>query len=67
MNLRLIVVLCALVPLAAPLRAAVPLGRADLDALLKKAPRLETEDLCEPVRSIREGMLLRAPNPDSKT
>ncbi|OQB82576.1 MAG: hypothetical protein BWX88_03885 [Planctomycetes bacterium ADurb.Bin126] len=67
MNLRLVVVLCALAPLAAPLRAAAPLGRPDLDALLKKAPKLETEDLCEPVRSIREGMLLRAPNPDTNT
>ena len=67
MNLRLVVVLSILIPLTAPLRAASPLTKADLDALLKKAPAMQTEDLCEPVRSVREGMLLRAPNPDGKT
>jgi hypothetical protein len=40
---------------------------ADLPKRLAAAPKLETEDLCEPVRSIREGMLLWAPNADSKT
>src|SRR5512138_2966336 len=38
-----------------------------LDQLLKAAPKLATEDLAEPVKSIREGMLLKAPNPDGKT
>jgi hypothetical protein len=40
---------------------------AELEQRLKNAPTLATEDLCEPVKSIRDGMLLRAPNPDGKT
>ena len=39
----------------------------DLAKQLAAAPRLETEDLCEPVKTVREGMLLWAPNPDGKT
>lgn len=39
----------------------------DLVARLRAAPRLRTKDLCEPVKSVRAGMLLRAPNPDGRT
>jgi len=39
----------------------------DLPSRLAAAPVLETEDLGEPVRSIRMGMTLWAPNPDGKT
>ena len=39
----------------------------ELERQLKAAPKLETEDLCEPVRSVRDGMLLRAPNPDGRS
>ena len=38
----------------------------DLERRLREAPALETEDLGEPVRSVREGMLLRAPNPGGR-
>lgn len=38
-----------------------------LKSELEKAPILETENLCEPVKSTRVGMLLMAPNPDNKT
>ena len=49
--------------------AAVAAEPADSDLLkrLAAAPRLTTEDLCEPVKAIREGMLLWAPNADGKT
>lgn len=40
---------------------------SDLERALKAAPALATEDVAQPVRSIRDGMLLRAPNPDGKT
>ena len=40
---------------------------SDLERQLKAAPALETEDLGQPVKSIRDGMLLRAPNADGKT
>jgi len=39
----------------------------DLPKLLAAAPQLSTEELCHPVRTIREGMLLWCPNPDEKT
>lgn len=39
----------------------------DLAAQLAAAPQLQTEDLGEPVKSVRQGMLLSAPNPDGKT
>ncbi len=42
-------------------------AEADLQAQLAAAPTLRTEDLCEPVKSVRQGMLLWAPNPDGKT
>jgi hypothetical protein len=54
-----------LVALSLPSRAAG--AEPDLDRQLKTARRLETEDLCEPVKSVRDGMLLRVPNPDGKT
>ncbi|MBM4086662.1 MAG: hypothetical protein FJ272_17900, partial [Planctomycetes bacterium] len=38
-----------------------------LEEKLKAAPRLETEELCEPVKSARQGMILWAANPDGKT
>lgn len=34
---------------------------------IEKAPILETENICEPVKSTRMGMLLMVPNPDNKT
>jgi len=40
---------------------------SELVAQIRSAPRLQTEDLCEPVKSVREGMLLWAPNPDGET
>ena len=40
---------------------------SELVSQIRSAPRLETEDLCEPVKSVREGMLLWAPNPDGKS
>ncbi|MCU0871075.1 MAG: hypothetical protein MUE50_01900 [Pirellulaceae bacterium] len=48
---------------------AGPGAAADLDLVsqVRTTPRMETEDLCEPVKSVREGMLLWAPNPDGKT
>jgi hypothetical protein len=42
-------------------------AESDWEARFKKAPTLETEDLCAPVKSVRDGMLLRVPNPDGKT
>jgi hypothetical protein len=39
----------------------------DLAASLAAARPLETEDLCEPVNSVRQGMLLWAPNPDGRS
>ncbi len=42
-------------------------GEDDLATLLAAAPALETEDLGEPVNSVRQGMLLWAPNPDGQT
>jgi len=53
----------ALVSLTSPVTAA----DSDLAAQVRSAPQLETEDLCEPVKSVREGMLLWAPNPDGKS
>ncbi len=58
-----VAMLSGLACLAAPGAAADP----DLVAQVRSALRLETEDLCEPVKSVREGMLLWAPNPDGKT
>ena len=43
------------------------MDKGELQQLIQAAPQLETEDLCEPVKSVRQGMLLRAPNPDGKT
>lgn len=40
---------------------------AALPAQLAAAKTLETEDLCQPVRSARDGMLLWAPNPDGRS
>ncbi|HID07763.1 MAG TPA: hypothetical protein EYP10_11530, partial [Armatimonadetes bacterium] len=40
---------------------------ANLKQLIASAPKLETEDLCVPVKSVRRGMLLWAPNPDGKS
>jgi len=40
---------------------------AELQKQLAGAPRLQTEDLGEPVKSVRQGELLWAPNPDGKT
>lgn len=40
---------------------------SELANRIRSAPQLETEDLCEPVKSVREGMLLWAPNPDGAT
>ncbi len=60
--LNAIVVFAALAGEAGPARSD-----AELDRQLKGAPKLETEDLCEPVRSVRDGMLLRVPNPDGKS
>ena len=63
-------VLCLIVALCLP---GIPgSGRASaaeptLENRLKAAPKLETEDLCEPVKSVRDGMLLWAPNSDGKT
>lgn len=51
--------------LVSPAFAAVV--EQDLEKKLKAARPLQTEDLGEPVKSIREGMLLWAPNPDGKT
>jgi len=53
----------AFVSLTGPVAAA----DSDLAAQVRSAPQLETEDLCEPVKSVREGMLLWAPNPDGKS
>ena len=39
----------------------------DLAAALAAARPLETDDLCEPVNSVRQGMLLWAPNPDGRS
>ncbi len=44
-----------------------PDSAADLASRLQAAPTLQTEDLCEPVRSVRMGLTLWAPNPDGKT
>jgi hypothetical protein len=49
------------VPLASS--AAQP----ELQEQIEAAPKLETEDLCEPVKSVRAGNLLWAPNPDGTT
>ncbi len=42
-------------------------GVQDLKKQLQAAPRLEVETLGEPVRTIRRGLLLFAPNPDGKS
>jgi hypothetical protein len=58
-----------LVTLTSLVGATPAAGQAedDLQAQLAAAPTLETEDLCEPVKSVRQGMLLWAPNPDGET
>lgn len=48
-------------------RAELAAADSDLVSRNRSAPRFQTEDLCEPVKSVREGMLLWAPNPDGKT
>ncbi|MGD8237425.1 MAG: hypothetical protein PVH68_02630, partial [Armatimonadota bacterium] len=48
-------------------RGNAEVNDAELEAKISAAPRLETEDLCEPVKSVRQGKLLWAPNPDGKT
>ena len=48
-------------------RAELAAADSDLVSQIRSAPRLATEDLCEPVKSVREGMLLWAPNPDGQT
>ena len=42
-------------------------GPSGLPDQLNAAPSLVVEELCEPVKSIRQGMLLWAPNPDGET
>lgn len=39
----------------------------DLERQIQAARKLETDNLGEPVKSVRDGMLLQAPNPDGKT
>lgn len=63
LSLRIVLTILAVVAARFSLDAA----EQDLDRDLKAAPQLATEDLCEPVKSVRAGMLLRAPNPDGQT
>lgn len=51
----------------APDSAAADSDAGDLAARLRAAPVLQTEDLCAPVRSVRMGLTLWAPNPDGQT
>lgn len=61
----------ALLAMACILCSAPParLAGAEPDVVspIRSARRLDTEELCEPVKSVREGLLLWAPNPDGKT
>ncbi|MCS7304035.1 MAG: hypothetical protein NZ602_02860 [Thermoguttaceae bacterium] len=43
------------------------LSMEELKKQLAAAPQLTVEELGQPVRTIRQGMLLKAPNPDGKT
>jgi len=63
----LAILLVSLLSLTALAAAQSTGAEADLLKQLQAAPALKIEDLAEPVKSVREGMLLWAPNPDGKT
>jgi hypothetical protein len=64
----LVAALCLALAACAPVFAQAPApDYPDLADRLAKAPVLEAEDLGEPVRTIRLGMTLTAPNPDGRT